>query len=336
MRALEIPSFGLDHLALVERPSAPVGPLDVRVRVRAISLNYRDWLMITGQYNPRQPLPLVPCSDASGEVVEVGSLVTRVRPGDRVVTVFAPRWLSGEPRRDRIRHTLGGPAPGVLADEIVLHEDGVVRAPAELSFDEAATIPCAGLTAWSALEQCGVTTGQTVLVQGTGGVSIFALQLARARGAEVIVTSRSDDKLARAIALGARHGINYQTTPDWAAGALERTGGEGVHLVVEVGGKGTFAQSIKATRPGGSIAVIGILSGAATEIVLSRVLMSNIRVQGIFVGHRDALEAVIAAVVSAGIRPEISHRFAFEDARAAFSLMREGGHLGKIVVTVQP
>lgn len=334
MRAYSIETFGLDKLAVITRPPAPLGPHSVRVRVRAVSLNYRDLMTVEGTYNPRQKLPLVPCSDAAGEVVELGSAVTRFAVGARVMTLFAQRWLAGRPTVDKLKSTLGGPADGVLAEEIVLSEEGLVAVPEALSFADASTLPCAGLTAWSALQQAGVTSGDTVVVQGTGGVSVFALQLAKLRGARVVVTSKSDEKLERARSLGADHGINYQATPEWGKAALAFAGGDGVDCVIEVGGAGTLAQSLRAVRPGGTVAIIGVLAGGASELALTSLLMRNVRLQGVMVGHREALEDLTRAIVRGGVRPVVGERVRFDEAPAAFARMKAGAHFGKIVVEV--
>lgn len=239
-------AFGLENLTRAERPDPTPGPSQVRVRVKATSLNSRDLMMVEGRYNPRQKLPLVPNSDGAGVVDAVGPGVTRVKPGDRVMTLFAQAWQAGEPTKAIVGTTLGGPLDGALADTVLLHEDGVVPTPAYLSDEEAATLPCAAVTAWSALvTQGGLKAGDTVLVQGTGGVSIFALQIARLFGARVIVTSSRDDKLERALKLGAQEGINYRTTPDWEKAVRTLTGGVGVDHVVEVGGAGTFERSLR-------------------------------------------------------------------------------------------
>lgn len=336
MRAVEIrDAFGLDHLVLAERPDPRPGPGQVMMRVRAASLNYRDLLTVRGEYNRKQPLPLIPCSDGAGEVVTVGEGVSRVRVGDRVCGIFAQRWIAGEPTRERLRSTLGGPLDGMLAELVTLSEEGVVTVPEHLSDEEAATLPCAAVTAWNALvDEGGVKAGDTVLVQGTGGVSLFALQLARLLGARVIATSSSDEKLARAKELGASEGINYRETPDWGARAKALTGGVGVDCVVEVGGAGTFQQSLQAVRMGGRIALIGNLSGNATQIPLTSILMQRIRVQGILVGPRESFEAMNRAIAASGLRPVIDRTFPLEEARAAFEHMAAGSHFGKIVVRI--
>jgi len=338
MRVYELQgSFGLENLRLAHRDPSPLLPGQVRVRVRAVSLNYRDLLTAQGSYNPRQSLPLVPCSDAAGEVVEIAPGVSRVRVGDRVMPIFAQRWFHGDPTADQLRSTLGGPNDGVLADEIVVYEEGLVHIPEHLDFAQASTLPCAAVTAYSALEQCGVGAGDTLLVQGTGGVAIFALQLAVLRGAKVIVTSKSAEKLARAQTMGAAHGINYAEVPEWAKRVRELTQGRGADAVIEVGVAGTFAKSVRAVRPGGAIALIGVLSGGAKEpldAALVAVLMQNIRVQGVFVGHRERFEAMCATLSEARLLPVIDQVFPFEQAGLAFERMRRGEHFGKLVVSV--
>lgn len=337
MRAFEVQgAFGLDHLVLVERPAPEPGPGEVRIALRAASLNYRDLLMIEGRYNPRQPLPFVPCSDGAGEVVALGPGAQRFQVGDRVTPTFAPPWIAGEPTRERIRATLGGPLDGMLAEEIVLSEQGCAAIPQHLSYEEASTLPCAAVTAWNALfTEGGVEPGHTVLVQGTGGVSIFALQLARLAGARVIVTSGSDEKLARARDLGAWETINYRTTPKWGAVAKEVTGGRGVDLVLEVGGAGTLAQSLAAVRFGGTIALIGVLAGGAAELSIVPIFMQRVRVQGILAGDRESFEAMNRAIAAHGLHPVVDRVFPWTEARAALDHMAAGKHLGKIVLKIE-
>ncbi|HEV7786394.1 MAG TPA: NAD(P)-dependent alcohol dehydrogenase [Thermoanaerobaculia bacterium] len=337
MRAVEIRGgFGLDHLETVERPDPSPGPGQALVRLRAASLNYRDLLTVEGKYNPKLKLPLIPCSDGAGEVVATGDGVTRVRPGDRVCGIFAQAWIAGEPTRERLRSTLGGPLDGTLAELAVYDQEGLVRIPEHLTDEEAATLPCAGVTAWTCLQ--GITAGDTVLLQGTGGVSIFALQLARLRGARVILTSSSDEKLARARELGGPGpeilGINYRETADWGARAKELTGGTGVDLVVEVGGAGTLKQSLHAVRMGGTISLIGNLAGNTAEIPLPLIFMQNVRVQGILVGPRDSFEALNRAITLHDLRPVVDRVFPLAEVRAAFEHMAAGGHFGKIVVRI--
>jgi NADPH:quinone reductase-like Zn-dependent oxidoreductase len=303
--------------------------------MKAVSLNYRDLLTVRGHYNPKQPLPLVPCSDGVGEVVGVGEGVTRVAVGDRVATAFSQTWIGGPPSKNKLRGTLGGPLDGTLAEQMVLSAEGVVRVPDHLTDDEAATLPCAALTAWSALvEQGSVTAGDVVLVQGTGGVSIFALQFARLLGARVIVTSSSDAKAERAREIGAWRTINYAEDEKWGAAARELTDGVGVDHVVEVGGAGTLAQSLAAARVGGEVSVIGVLSGVASELNIIPLLMQQLRLQGILVGSREGFERMNRAVEAHGLRPVVDRVFGFDEASDAFAYMASAQHVGKICIAI--
>lgn len=327
--------FGFENLRLVERPVQAPGHGQVRVRLRAASLNFRDLLMTQGFYNPKQPLPLVPCSDGAGEVEAVGEGVSRWRVGDRVAPIFAQRWLDGEPSRERLADTLGGPLDGTLRESMVVDEAGLVAIPDAMSFEQAAALPCAAVTAWSALMvQTRVKPGDVVLVQGTGGVSIFALQIALAAGARVIATSSSPAKLDRLLELGAHEVINYKADPAWGATARKLTGGRGVDHVVEVGGAGTLTQSIRATRIGGHISMIGVLAGGAQEINVIPILMQNIRIQGVLVGHRAAFEDMLAAFALHKISPVLDRSFAFADAPEAMQYMLSGAHFGKVTIAV--
>ncbi len=337
MRAVEIrDGFGLDHLALVERPDPQPGHRQALVRVRATSLNYRDLLMATGRYNPKQKLPLIPCSDGAGEVVAVGEGVSRVRPGDRVCAIFAQGWIAGEPARDMVRTTLGGPLDGMLAELVVLGEEGLVKTPAHLTDAQAATLPCAAVTAWTSLIEGGqgLKAGETVLLLGTGGVSIVALQLAVLAGARVIITSSSDEKLERAKQLGAAAGINYREVPEWGARVRELTGGEGADHVLETGGATTLPQSLQAVRVGGRIALIGVLSGNAAEISIPAIQMRRVRVEGVLVGSRASFEAMNRAVALHRVQPVIDRTFPLAEAQAAFEHMAAGRHFGKICIDV--
>ncbi len=326
-------AFGFDNLVLSERPEPELGPGKILLRLRAAALNYRDAMMVNGTYNPRQPLPLIPCSDGVGEVLAVGAEVDRVRVGDRVATLFSQRWISGAPNRERLRSTLGGPLDGTLAEWMVLPQDAVAHVPAHLSDAEAATLPCAGLTAWSALVTQGeVRPGDTVLVQGTGGVSMFALQFARLLGARVIVTSSSAGKLARARLLGSWAEINYQERPEWGKRARELTDGLGVDTIVEVGGAGTLEQSLRAIKMGGQISLIGVLAGGQRELDIIPIFMQNVRIQGILVGSRDSFEAMCRAIAQHEMRPIIDRIFPFDEVREAFAYFVGGQHLGKICI----
>lgn len=326
-------SFGLDHLQMVERPNPSPGAHEVVLRMRAVSLNYRDLLMVRGHYGPRQPLPLVPCSDGVGEVVEVGAGVTRVAVGDRVCPIFAQKWIAGAPRRERIRSTLGGPHDGTLSEYMCLNEEGLVHVPEHLSDTEAATLPCAAVTAWNALvTHGGLAAGQSVLIQGTGGVAIFALQLAGALGLRPIVISSSDEKLARVREMGAVATLNYRQEPKWGRPVKKLAGGEGVDLVVELGGAKTINESLRAVRPGGCVSLIGVLSGTIGDFNVIPVFMQQVRIQGILVGHRESFEALNAAVAAHELRPVIDRTFPLEDVRQAFEYLATGAHFGKICV----
>lgn len=338
MKTFEIQNdFGLQNLRLVERPDPTPGPGQVLVRMGAVSLNYRDLMMVRGQYNPRQPLPLVPCSDGAGTVVAVGEGVSRFEKGDRVATLLSQTWASGEPSHGKLRSSLGGPRDGTLCELMVLDEEGLVAVPEHLTDVEAATLPCAALTAWSALVTYGrVRAGDTVLVQGTGGVAIFALQFALLAGGRVILTSSSDEKLQRAREMGAQETINYRSEPEWGKKAHELTAERGVDHVVEVGGAGTLEQSLKAVRFGGTVSVIGVLSGASSPLNILPILMKNVRLQGILVGHREGFEAMNRAITSSRLQPVVDRVFPFEEAPEAFRFLASAGHFGKICLSFSP
>jgi NADPH:quinone reductase-like Zn-dependent oxidoreductase len=332
VRALVLQTgFGLENLAIVELPNPEPGPGQVLVRVRAASLNYRDLLIARGIYNPKLKFPRVLGSDASGEVIAVGAGVRSLAVGERVIGCFMQHWIDGPVSDTAARSTLGSDRDGVFSELVVLEENGVVPIPRDLTFTEAATLPCAGLTAWHALTagECG--PGKTVLIQGTGGVSIFALQFARALGARVLITSSSEEKLAHALRLGASAGVNYKSTADWDKWAREQTSGTGVDIVVEVGGAGTLERSAKAVRYGGYIALIGVLAGGTTfnPMIL---LMKTIRLQGIFVGSRAMFMDMNRLIVGERIRPVIDHVFPFADGIAAFRHLESAAHLGKVVI----
>jgi NADPH:quinone reductase-like Zn-dependent oxidoreductase len=324
-------AFGLDNLIFEDRPVPQAGPGQVLVRVRAVSLNYRDLLVAKGLYNPKLKLPRVLGSDAAGEVVAVGEGVTSFAPGDRVVGCFMPAWETGPITDAAVRSALGDGRDGVFAEYVVFEQQGLLPVPGDLSYEEAATLPCAAVTAWNALVggRCG--PGQTVLLLGTGGVSIFALQFARALGARVLMTSGSDEKLARARSLGATDGINYRSHPDWEKWAREQTGGKGVDLVVEVGGAGTLERSVKAVRLGGYVALVGVLAGpAAFNPIL--LLMKAVTLQGVFVGSRSMFEDMNRLIVGEGIKPVIDRVFPFDEAANALRYLESGAHFGKVVL----
>ena len=334
MRAWEIRGdFGIENLALVERPEPEPGPGEVVVEVRACSLNYRDLQVVRGQYGSGVPLSRVPFSDGAGEVVAVGEGVTRFAEGDRVAGIFMQGWISGEITPEAVATARGGAIDGMLSERVVLSGEGLVRVPDHLSFEEASTLPCAAVTAWNGLvEKGGLKAGETVLVQGTGGVSLFALQFANMFGARAIATSSSDEKLERALALGASDGINYKRTPDWDARVLELTGGRGVDHVVEVGGPGTLDGSLSAVRVGGGIYMIGVLTGTRGEVNTALILRKSVRVQGIYVGSRAMFEAMNRAISLSEMRPIIDRAFPFEEVPEALRHMQSGAHFGKIVV----
>ncbi len=332
MKAYEIVSpEGIDALHLAERPEPRPGPGQVLVRLRANAINYRDLLNILNPPDRGIAYPRIPNSDGAGEVLETGAGVTRFKPGDRVAGAFFQRWTGGGITAEAMASALGGPIDGLLAEQAVLEQDGLVPVPEHLSYEEAATLPCAALTAWHILVEMGrMKAGDTVLILGTGGVSIFALQFARLQGARAIVTSSSDEKLARATELGAWRTINYRSNPDWEQAVLELTGGRGVDIVAEVGGAGTLQKSIEAIRVGGTIGLVGVLTGG--EINPSRVMSKSIRLQGIYVGSRAMFENMNRAITATELKPVIHKTFAFAEARAAYHHMQAAGHFGKIVV----
>jgi NADPH:quinone reductase-like Zn-dependent oxidoreductase len=335
MKAYQLHEFtGPDALRLEELPSPSPGPGQVLLKVRAVSLNYRDLLISKGLYNPKIPRPLIPLSDAAGEVMALGQGAGRFQPGDRVMANFMPAWVCGSLDETKARSALGADVPGVLAEEIIISQEGLLLIPAHLSFEEAATLPCAGVTAWNALVESGaVKPGNTVLVQGTGGVSIFALQFAKLAGARVIATSGHDEKLAKVKLLGASELINYKTTPDWDKKVRELTGGVGVDQIIEVGGAGTLPGSLRAVRVGGYIALIGVLAGLG-EVNPMPILMKNVRMQGILVGSRTMFEAMTKAITASQMHPIIDRVFEFEEAVAALKHMESGAHFGKVVIRV--
>lgn len=337
MKRWQLTAFGLHHLELVDVPLPVPGPGQVLVRVQAVSLNYRDKLVVEGGLLSEAPsMPFVPVSDMAGEVVGTGPGVTRVREGQRVIGNFWTPWLDGEPPADMIRHglSLGGPLPGVLAEYVVLDENVLVQAPASLTPIQSSTLPIAALTAWFALMETGLLRpGQTVLVQGTGGVALFGLQFAKAMGARVIATSRSAAKLERVRALGADATIDTGTDPDWATRAMAFTGGRGVDHILELLGGDNLVQSANALAGGGRIAQIGFLDGADITVPVLPLMLRRATIQGITVGHRRSLEDMVRAIDATGIVPVIDAVHAFEDAPAAFDHL-ERGPFGKVVIVI--
>ena len=336
MKAYEVQEFGIEKLALVDRPDPEPAAGDVLVRFRAASINYRDLMVVQGTYNPRMKVPAVPFSDGAGEVEAVGGGVTKWRVGDRVMPIFAQRWFDGGSSEEKRRTSLGAGAQwdGVLREMGTFSEESVVRVPDHLSFDEAATLPCAALTAWHALAVSGdLRAGQSVLTLGTGGVSVFALQFANLFGARVISTSSSDEKIKKLKDLGAGDAINYREREDWEKDVLEMTGKLGVDHTVEVGGAGTLGRSIAATRIGGHVALIGALTGAGS-FNPTTVFMKAIRLQGIFVGSKRMFEEMNKAIAVNKVKPVVDRVFEFAEAREALKYMESGSHFGKIVVRV--
>lgn len=333
MKAYELQGhFGIDSLTLSERPEPQPGAGQVLLKMRTWSLNYRDLLVVKGSYHPNLRLPFTPLSDGVGKVVAVGEGVSRVKTGDRVAGIFMQKWIDGPLTEAKAESALGGASPGLASEYVVLDAEGVVPIPEHLTDEEGATLPCAGVTAAHALVYAGdIKAGDTVLIQGTGGVSLFALQFARALGARVIATSSSDAKLARVHQLGASEGINYKSTPEWGDRVRELTGGIGVDHVVEVGGSGTLAQSLRAVRMGGRISLIGILTGGGTVDPLP-ILLKGVCVQGIFVGSRTMFETMNAALVRYKLRPIVDKVFPFGELREALRHMESGSHFGKIVL----
>jgi NADPH:quinone reductase-like Zn-dependent oxidoreductase len=336
MRAWQIISDGgVDALYLAEVETPDPGPGEVRVKMRANSINYRDLMTIEDPVSRKLAYPTVPNSDGAGEVTAVGPGVTDVAVGDRVASCFFADWEAGPCSLPAMASAHGGARQGVLAEEVVLPARGVIAIPGDLSFEEAATLPCAALTAWHALTRpAPVSAGETVVLLGTGGVSVFAQQFCALMGARTIATSSSDAKLARMRSLGATQTINYRTTPDWEAEVLRLTGGIGADRVVEVGGPGTLERSIEATRVGGTIALIGILTGVQGQIAPTAIMRKSLTVRGIYVGPRQMFAEMNRAIAGHDLRPVIDRTFDFADAPAAYRVMRAAGHFGKLAITM--
>jgi NADPH:quinone reductase-like Zn-dependent oxidoreductase len=336
MVAIELhPKPEFESLTKVERAPAALGPHDVRVRVRAVSLNYRDLTIARSAHRRPNAAPVVAASDGAGEVVEIGAAVRRFAVGARVCAIFFPAWHDGELAAEYHARALGGSTDGMLAEEVVAHEEALVHVPPHLSFEEASTLPCAGVTAYNALfEAAHIGPGQIVLAQGTGGVSIFTLQLAKAAGARVIVTSQSDAKRRRAQELGADHLIDYKATPKWGEAALAWTERRGADVVVEVGGPGTFDQSVIALRYGGTMSLLGVLTGTKGDVNTYAVFQKGLHVRGVYVGSRRMFEALNRALTVAAIHPIVDRVFPFDAVRDAYEYLASGAHFGKVVVRV--
>jgi len=335
MRVLEIREpFGIDSLLFTTRPDPAAGPRDVVVRLRALSLNYRDQLVINGINRWRPRTPRIPVSDGAGVVVAIGSAVTRFKAGDRIAPIFYPKWIDDGPVTEKMQGALGGAtADGLYAEYAVIDETALVPLPSHLSDEEAAALPCAALTAWNGVaEGTPVREGDTVVVLGTGGVALFALQFAKLVGARAIITSSSDSKLARARELGADGGINYRTTPDWPRALRELTDGRGAELVVDTAG--ALAEAIDAVCVGGTVAFIGLLLGIHRDVDLVKLMGSNATIRAIDVGSRAMFEAMNRAIDSAKLRPVIDRTFTFDEAHDAFRYLGDGARFGKVCVRV--
>ncbi len=335
MRVFQVEdTWSMENLRIGARPDPQPGARQVRIRMKASALNYRDLLVPAHGYGSRmKQLPLIMLGDGVGVVDSLGEGVTRFKPGDRVCPVFFQSWMSGAPNQRRLSLSLGCELDGTMAEFMVLPEEGVALAPAHLDDVEAASLPAAAVTAWRALVTEGRSRpGDKVLVQGTGGVSLFALLFARMLGAQVIIISSSDEKLARARAMGADETINYNTVPEWGKYARETAGGEGVDHVVEVGGQLTMAQSLRAVRPGGTISVIGVLSGATLNVPLGQIVTRHVRLQGITVGNGDDFAQMARAMALHKVHPAISREFAFEELHTALDFLASGKHFGKICI----
>ena len=335
MRVFQIEGdWGIDNLKLSVRPKPEPGPGEVLVRMKASSLNYRDLVVPERGYGSHTgTLPLIPLSDGVGEVTAVGSGVRRVAPGDRVCPTFFQRWTGGEPDLERLTSSLGGPIDGTMAEYMCLSEIGVVKVPAYLTDTEAATLPCAALTAWSTLTTCASTKpGDRVLVQGCGGVALFAVMFARLLGAHVTVITSSDERIARVRQLGADAAVNYRAMPEWAKATREITGGRGYDLIFELGGEKTLPQSLRCIRPGGTVAMIGILSGSTMAAALGSIITRQVRLQGVTVGHRDGFEAMLRAIDQHQVRPPVDRVFAFEELKEAMAYLKSGAQFGKVCI----
>jgi len=333
MRVAQIAAFGVDSLRFVEQLTPQPGPGEVLVKIHAISFNYRDLMVIKGLYNPKMRLPRIPCSDGAGEVAAIGDGVTAFKVGDRVAGIFMQNWLDGPPTPDKVKGALGGDIDGMMAEYVVLKESGLVAVPSHLSYEEAATLPSAAVTAWNALAAGNLKPGATVLILGTGGVSIFALQFARMMGLRVLGISGSQGKLDRAHSLGLAAGLNYRETPDWDRWVLDQTGGEGADLVVEVGGIGTLPRSLRALRMGGVIAQIGVLTGPSDPLPLPLILHKQAHIRGMYVGSRRDFLEMNRAIALAELRP-VLESFPWAEAHAVLARMEAASHFGKLVLKV--
>jgi NADPH:quinone reductase-like Zn-dependent oxidoreductase len=334
MRAYQvITADGIDAIEQIETEIPTPKDDEILVKMKSCSLNYRDMLITMGGYVRNDIRPVVPLSDGAGEVVKVGANVSNFQLGDRVIGNFFQSWETGKIDDDGLNSALGGSIDGVLSDYFILKANCSVKIPDYLSYSEAATLPCAATTAWHALVSIGdIKAGDTILLLGTGGVSIFGLQLAKAKGATTIITSSSDEKLARAKALGADHVINYNTHPNWEEKVLEITDGKGVDNVLEVGGAGTFEKSSACVKPNGTVSVIGILTGLESPSMSLMTIFNLLRVQGIYVGSTEMLQQLTTAMEDHQIHPKIDKTFLFSQAKEAYQWMAQAKHFGKVVI----
>lgn len=338
MRTVQVKARGsFDNLEIVEQPIPTPGDYEVSIKMHAASLNWKDMLMIIGGFGIGDDLelPFVPLSDGAGEVVSVGKQVTRVKPGDKVNPLFYQEWFSGPLTAEGASSSLaGGRYNGILSEYVCLNENGIEKYPKHLTPAQAATLPCTGVTAWSALSQAGAKAGDVILLQGTGGIATQALKLAKAADAEVIMTSSSHEKLERAKAMGADHLINYRDTPDWASEAIKITQGRGVDIVVDVGGAETLQQSINSVKIGGVIAIVGVLSGVMKDLVISDLMFKAIRLQGISIGSREHYQEMVSFMKRYGIVPEVDTIFPMEETSAALAYLQSAKHIGKVVIDI--
>ena len=333
MKAIHLQQFGVENLQVTDIPRPASAANEVLIKVEAASLNAADIGTINGLYNPNLSFPHIPVSDGAGIVEEVGANVTRWKKGDRVTVHFIKKWLAGTKTSDVFRYKSGIETPGVLAEYITSHEDALVRTPDNLASEAASTLPIAGLTAWTGLvEYAGLRSGQTVLTQGTGGVSIFALQIANIIGAKVIATSSSDAKLEKLKALGAEEVINYKTNPDWHEEARRLTNGKGVDVILDVVGGESVNKSLKAIGPDGFIGLVGLLDTPVAQVDIFSAIATNASLRGISVGSREQFEHFIQAIETTKLQPVIDKVFAFDKALDAFAYFNSGAHVGKVVI----
>ena len=334
MKVAEMIAPGIREIRTTERTQASVDRGEVLVRVHAASLNYRDVLIAEGMMPLRYPR--IPLSDAGGEVLEVGKGVTRVRPGDRVCPIYYQDWMSGPIAPSKLLLDRGGTCDGVATELLVIAQEELVKIPAHLTYLEASTLPCAALAAWSAVMGSGkARPGQRVLVQGTGGVSMFALQFAHMAGAEVIMVSSSEAKLERARALGADHGINYAETPDWAAAVLDLTAGGGADLIVDVTGPSTIEKSMAAVASGGAISQVGVLSGFTINVPVLALMSKSVKIQGVINGSRETFEEMMSAIAMHEMRPILDRTFTLEQLPDALEHMKSRSHIGKLTISME-